>query len=76
MKSVQIRSFFGPYFPVFKYRKIWTRKNPYLDTFHEVHALGHTVGLLSFDQFKVLLKSFIDSQLNYYLLCGCFIPKQ
>ena len=29
VKSVQIRSFFGPYFPVFG-----SEKTPYLDTFH------------------------------------------
>ena len=51
VKSVQIRSFSGPYFPVFglnteryfvslriqsEYGKIRTKKTPYLDTFHAV----------------------------------------
>ena len=51
VKSVQIRSFSGPYFPVLElnteiysinhiiqseYGKIWTRKTPYLNTFHAV----------------------------------------
>ena len=45
VKSVHIRSFSGPYFSVFnsvslrlqsEYRKMRTRKTPYLDTFHAV----------------------------------------
>ena len=41
VKSVQIRSFSGPYFPVFspntgKYR---LEKTPYLDTFHALYCL-------------------------------------
>ena len=49
VKSVQIRSFSGPYFPVFgvnteslriqsKYGKYGPEKTPYLDTFHAVLA--------------------------------------
>ena len=38
LKSVQIRSFFGPYFPVFTPNsgKCGPEKTPYLDTFHVV----------------------------------------
>ena len=38
-KSVQIRSFFGPYFPVFSPNagKYGPEKSPYLDTFHVVY---------------------------------------
>ena len=41
MKSVQIRSFFGPYFSVFglNTRKYEPEKSPYLDTFHAVSAI-------------------------------------
>ena len=37
-KNVQIRSFFGPYFPVFGLNmgKYGPDKTPYLDTFHAV----------------------------------------
>ena len=40
MKSVQILSFFGLYFPVFspKAVKYGPEKNPYLDTFHVVES--------------------------------------
>ena len=55
VKSVKIRSFSGPCFPVFglntkiyainlriqsEWRKKWTRKTPYLDTFHPVLLLA------------------------------------
>ena len=38
VKSVQIRSFSGPHFPVFSSNttRYGTEKNPYLDTFHSV----------------------------------------
>ena len=38
MKSVQVPSFFGPYFPVFSPNtgKYGPEKTPYLDTFHAV----------------------------------------
>ena len=41
VKSVQIRSFFWPVFSCMQseYRKIQTRKNSYLDTFHAVMNL-------------------------------------
>ena len=40
VKSIQIRSFFWSLFPCIrtKYRKIRTRKTPYLDTFYELYA--------------------------------------
>ena len=40
MKSVQIRSFSGPYFPVFSpdTGKYGLEKTPYLDTFHTVQV--------------------------------------
>ena len=48
MKSVQIQSFFGPYFPVYglnteiKCRKVGSRKTPYLDNFHGVISAAGT----------------------------------
>ena len=41
MKSVQIASFSGPYFPVSSPNtgKYGPEKTPYLDTFHAVHIL-------------------------------------
>ena len=62
VKSLQILSFSGPYFPVFRlnteiygvnfrikseYRKIRTRKTPYLDIFHAVSQKqdGHNIYL-------------------------------
>ena len=40
VKSVQIRSFSGPYFPVFSSNtgKYGPEKTSYLDTFHAVYA--------------------------------------
>ena len=51
MKIVQIRSFFGPYFPVFSpnAEKYGPEKTLYLDTFHAVYkkfgmfVLNHSV---------------------------------
>ena len=54
MKSVQIRSFSGPYFPVFG-----AEKTPYLDTFH-------AVGTLNWTPFEYFIKFFKVSPL--YLL--------
>ena len=41
VKSVQIRNFFGPYFPIFRLNagKYGPEKTPYLDTFHAVVVL-------------------------------------
>ena len=49
MKSVQIRSFSGPYFPIFSpnAEKHGPEKAPYLDTFHAVHKAPLSSFLLS-----------------------------
>ena len=51
VKSVQIRSFFWSVFPYIQceYRKIRTRKTPYLDTFHAVSVFSKSTHALIYD---------------------------
>ena len=55
VKGVQIRSFFWSVFSCIQseYRKILTRKNPYLDTFHALKAF------LTFREIELLKKLLI-----------------
>ena len=72
MKSVQIRSFSGPYFPAFRLnterylslfspsaRKYGPEKTPYLDTFHAMIYSRSTVSL------ELTSRCFLYTHLNF-----------
>ena len=67
-KSVQVRSFFWSVFSCFRseHRKIWTRRNPYLDNFH---AVLHLVKKGFIRHYLKLLLSLTDlQQLRFNIL--------
>ena len=75
IKSVQIRSFFGPYFPVFglNTRKYGLEKTLYLDTFHAVNIF-----MLYFFISRFFFYYFLNSNQiqNYRLNTNKTFPKK
>ena len=73
MKSVEIRSFFWPVFSCIQseYRKIRTRKSPYLGTFHAV-ILDALRDLVPFVQLKNVKNAYGGVMLKVSLHRGCF----
>ena len=70
VKSVQIRRFFWSVISCIRteYRKKWTRKTPYLDTFHAVTSI-QILAKVNFCEMRLAIKKYITFSLEF---CNLF----